>query len=99
MNVIKRDVYLKEFKNFTFKQRIYYVWANEIEVGGFNINKNPLEMCILDLIKIISVPILYCLLVPLVIFPVSLFLAYELKNKHKESDGTWFKSKVWILED
>lgn len=99
MKVSKRDVYLNEFEGFTFKQRFYYVWANEINVLDFNINMNPLKWCIMDLLKIIYIPILFLVLFPLAIIPCSFYIASKLKSKYKsEKDGGWYKSDQWVLE-
>ena len=96
----KRDIYLSEFESFTFKQRIYYVWANQIEIGGFNINCNPLKICLLDLLKIIYLPVLFIILIPLLVFPFSIYEAHELKSRFANNeDRTWFKSNQWIIEE
>jgi hypothetical protein len=99
MKVNKRDVYLTEFEGFTFKQRFYYVWANEISVSDFNLNSNPLKWCLMDLIKIIYIPILFVVIFPLLIIPVSFYMATKLKSKYEnEEDHGWFKSAQWIIE-
>jgi len=99
MKVNKRDVYLSEFSGFTFKQRFYYVWANDIKVSDFNINKNPLNWCAMDLLKLIYIPVLFMVIFPILVIPASFYLAANLKSKHEsEEDHGWFISNQWVIE-
>jgi hypothetical protein len=96
---VKRDIYLTEFKNFLFLQRLYYVWANEIQVEDININVNPLKWCLLDLIKVVYIPILYLVIIPIVVFPSTVYQAHKLKTKYDNcDDATLFFSNQLIIE-
>jgi hypothetical protein len=67
-------------------------------IGGFDINFNPLRMCIMDLLTIIYIPILYLIIVPWLIFPFSIYEAHKLKTKYIGEDKAWFKSDQWIID-
>ena len=96
-----RDVYLTEFQDMTFRQRHYYILHNElcIDWKQFAISKNPLRWCLLDLFNILYLPLLLLVLYPLLVYPISLFSARDLKTRYKdEEDKTWFKSDCKIIE-
>ncbi len=98
MKRVKRDINCYEFENFTFAQRLYYLWANELSIGFPDININPMHWCLMDVIKLIYVPILYLILAPTVGI-ISLFEAHNLKTRFSDrEDKTWYKSDCWIIE-
>ncbi len=93
---VRRNIYLSEFEGFTFKQRLYYLWVNQYSVDFPNINKNPLKWCLLDLVKLLYVPVLY-----LCIGLISLYEAKELKTRYinDEERREWYKENCWTIED
>lgn len=99
MKVVQRDIYFSEFATFTFKQRFYYIWANKVSVSNFNINKNPLKWCVMDLLKIVYIPILYVVLFPVLMVPASFYMSHKLKTKYSEEpESGWYISKQYIIE-
>ena len=58
-------IYLVEFETMSYRKRFYYLWNNELSVTFPRINKNPLKWCLMDLLKLLYVPMLYLVFVPL----------------------------------
>ena len=86
-----RDVYISEFKDMPFKERLYYVANNEFTIDWhqFNIGVNPLKWCALDLLKMVYLPILTLILIPILFPPTVVSRAISIKNRNNDDKG-WF---------
>lgn len=110
MKIVTRNVYLSEFEHMTYLQRLFFVWANDINPFDlqtrFKPNLNPLKWCVLDILKVIWLLIVYVLILPLIMLPYSLYYAKCLKTRYKDYkpviDGNavsdTYRPKVLILE-
>lgn len=95
---MRRDVYLFEFENMSFKERLYYVRNNEWRKDwtGYTV-ENPLDWSIRKLwrawIKIITVPVWW-----VVYWPLMLYGAYRLKKQYANyTDPTVYISNCEVL--
>lgn len=110
MKIVTRNVYLSEFENMTYPQRLFYVWVNDIKPfnvqSRFKPNLNPLKWCVLDILKVIWLLIVYTLILPFIMLPYSLYYAKCLKTRYKDYkpiiDGNTvsdtYRKKVVVLE-
>ena len=99
MKKVTRNVYLYEYESMSFRQR-FYIARNEYSInwGAIMPNLNPLKLCILDLLKLIYIPVLVLFIYPFLILPLLAVDAHMLKSRYKNESKSWFHEKTKIIE-
>ncbi|CAH9016677.1 putative TMhelix containing protein [Vibrio phage 382E49-1] len=90
---MKRDVYLTEYENMSFKERLYIVRKNDWKTGWDNYKiHNPLDWSPRKLWRAWIKLVVLCIW-PIVYWPLVLLDAKRLKTRYiNEKDKTWFHS-------
>lgn len=111
MKVNQRDVYLSEFKTWSFKQRLYYILKNKMttNVGSLLPSSGFMHWCLMDLLNLVKLFIIIPFLWLTIGIPLALYLAHDLKTKYvgysrSENGWDWAENtthygKVWVLEE
>lgn len=94
---VKRDVTLEEIRLSSFPQRLYFEWANNWNTDwrAAMPNVNPLHWCVMDVLKVIYIPILVVVIWPLLLVPAIIFMAH----KNKEISGPKSYPNGWHISN
>lgn len=84
MKVKQRDVYLSEYKTWSFKQRLYHILKNKMATNVDNLlpRRGFMQWCLMDLLNLVKLVIIIPLLWLTVGVPLALYLAHDLKTKY-----------------
>ena len=97
---MKRNVYLHEYKDMTFKERLYIVRNNDLklDINRYSI-ENPLDWSLRMIIRACIDLLLVLILRPILYWPLALMMAKDLKTRFSnESDKTWFHSNIETMK-
>ncbi len=98
--VIRKSVSLEEFNKSSYKQRLFFVYANRLRfsLSKLKPNLNPLDWCLRDLLKIAWFPVHVFVIYPLIVVPIILIWARELKGRYIDPEyrDSWFDGHYWL---
>lgn len=100
MSVV-RDVYISEFKDMSYKERLYYIVFNDLKLdfSGFKMPLNPLYWNTAHMLKIFIVfPVIFLIFYPFILLPIAAIEAANLKSRYKKEESGWFVSKVRVIK-
>jgi len=101
--LVKRDVYLSEFKDMTFLQRYVYLVINNWWCLSLpHVNKNPAYWCFMDLFNIFRIVTGVIIVLPLLTIFLVPFDARDMKTRYEDMDpedyiGVYFRN-VYALD-
>lgn len=94
MKITVRNVYLTEFAEMSYFQRLFYLLAQDVKYDLPN--PNPLDWCIRDIW--ITISLLGLGAVAWVLFPLPAYLAYKLKTRYADSGASTYIPNQRIIE-
>lgn len=98
--IIRKNVSLDEFSTSSYKQRVFFVYANRLRfsLSNFKPNLNPLDWCLRDVFKIAWLPVHVLIIYPFIAVPVMLIWARELKGRYVDPKyrDSFFDKHYWL---
>lgn len=98
--IIRKNVNLNEFSNSSYKQRLFFIYANRMRfsLSKFKTNLNPLDWCLRDVFKIVWLPVHVFVIYPLIAVPIMLLWARELKGRYVDPKymDSFFDKHYWL---